>query len=230
MPSLNFDEERLRFREWFEENHGLLSRAVTAYRGLLSQMLADHTGFATPIVTGRLKARDECIGKFSRKYQGKCEADQTPYVIKDYLTDIIGVRVVCLYETDVPKVREIVVEHFDVIEESDKSASIEYHDDTFGYKGLHLDLKLKENRAALPEYARFKDVQFELQIRTTVQDAWSVLDHKIKYKKNIPDSLRRMGISHQTGRSFRSIPAGCFARFRPVVSEHSGPPLQGLSR
>ena len=39
-----------------------------------------------------------------------------------------------------------------------------------------------------------------------------------------------LGISHQTGRSFRSIPAGCFARFRPVVSEHSGPPLQGLSR
>jgi len=78
-----------------------------------------------------------------------------------------------------------------VLEETNKSASLESHDDTFGYKGLHLDLKLKENRSALPEYARFNDLRVELQIRTTVQDAWSVLDHKIKYKRNIPDSLRR---------------------------------------
>jgi len=24
---------------------------------------------------------------------------------------------------------------------------------------------------------------------------------------------------------FRTIPAGCFARFRPPISEHSGPPV-----
>ena len=56
---------------------------------------------------------------------------------------------------------------------------------------MHLDLKIQGNRAVLVEYARFRDLSFELQIRTTVQDSWSVLDHKIKYKRNIPDSLRR---------------------------------------
>lgn len=35
------------------------------------------------------------------------------------------------------------------------------------------------------------NIQFELQIRTIIQDAWSVLDHKIKYKKSIPLSLKR---------------------------------------
>jgi hypothetical protein len=40
----------------------------------------------------------------------------------------------------------------------------------------------------------------------------------------------KVGISHQTSQSFRSIPAGYFARFRPPVSEHSGPPGWGLSR
>ena len=32
---------------------------------------------------------------------------------------------------------------------------------------------------------------FELQIRTIIQDSWSVLDHKIKYKKSIPGQLKR---------------------------------------
>ena len=32
---------------------------------------------------------------------------------------------------------------------------------------------------------------FEVRIRTVIQDAWSVLDHKIKYKKSIPNDLKR---------------------------------------
>lgn len=56
---------------------------------------------------------------------------------------------------------------------------------------MHLDLKINEKRRALPEYARFSLLRFEIQIRTIVQDAWSVLDHKIKYKKSIPARLKR---------------------------------------
>src|ERR1700687_4574495 len=36
MASLNFDEEKQRFRDYFEESHGLFNRAVTAYRVLLT--------------------------------------------------------------------------------------------------------------------------------------------------------------------------------------------------
>lgn len=105
MASLVFEDERVRFREWYDENHGILSRAATAYRGLISQLLADQPTFSNPIVTSRLKSRDECVNKFSLKYQGKCETEQTPYEIRSYITDIVGVRVVCLYEADVPNIR-----------------------------------------------------------------------------------------------------------------------------
>jgi putative GTP pyrophosphokinase len=54
-----------------------------------------------------------------------------------------------------------------------------------------LDLKLNDNRGSLPEYSKFASLQFELQVRTIIQDAWSVLDHKIKYKKKIPIGLKR---------------------------------------
>jgi putative GTP pyrophosphokinase len=189
--SLIFEDERVKFREWFESNQPIFTRALPVVRSLLSELLTDSDQFSAPNVSGRIKSRDECVAKFARKYQTICETEKRPYEIKDYITDIVGLRVVCLYETDVPRIRKLVTEHFDVLEETDKTATVESHDDTFGYKGLHLDVKLKENRSILPEYSRFRDLKFELQIRTNVQDAWSVLDHKIKYKKNIPESLRR---------------------------------------
>ena len=37
----------------------------------------------------------------------------------------------------------------------------------------------------------YDDLGFEVQIRTIIQDSWSVLDHKIKYKKSIPNPLKR---------------------------------------
>jgi putative GTP pyrophosphokinase len=81
--------------------------------------------------------------------------------------------------------------HFDVIEVTDKISAIESTEDSFGYKGLHMDLRLKKNRLELPEYAVCALFRFEIQIKTIIQDSWSALDHKIKYKKKIPNHLKR---------------------------------------
>jgi hypothetical protein len=45
--------------------------------------------------------------------------------------------------------------------------------------------------ASLPKFLSYVDSSFEVQIRSLIQDAWSVLDHKIKYKKSIPVDLKR---------------------------------------
>ena len=51
---------------------------------------------------------------------------------------------------------------------------------------------------------------FEVQIRTIIQDSWSVLDHKIKYKKSIPNALKRRintlaALFELADREFRAI-------------------------
>lgn len=191
MASLNFDEEKVKFREYYNEKRALFEDAAASYKTLISLLLADNDKFSTPIVTGRVKNREECITKFSLKYQKKCEEQQSPYEIKDYISDIIGIRVVCLYESDIQLIKDVVADNFEIISETDKTLAVESQDDTFGYKGLHLDSKLSSQRSALPEYRRFSEYSFEVQIRTIVQDAWSVLDHKIKYKKSIPLHLKR---------------------------------------
>jgi hypothetical protein len=78
-----------------------------------------------------------------------------------------------------------------VIDKTDKIAQIENTEGSFGYKGLHLDLRLNATRKAMPEYIKYSAFRFEIQIRTIIQDSWSVLDHKIKYKKSIPTRLKR---------------------------------------
>jgi ppGpp synthetase/RelA/SpoT-type nucleotidyltranferase len=190
MPSLDFEAEKAAFRDYYDDNAPRLDQAREALLTLLGSLLA-HGDLAVAAATGRIKDREEAIKKFTRKYQGALEESATPYEIKDHITDLIGLRLVCLYEDEIEPMGEFVRRHFNVIEVSDKTAEIEGTENAFGYKGLHLDLTLDAERAAMPEYQLFAPYRFELQIRTIIQDSWSTLDHKIKYKKSIPGSLKR---------------------------------------
>jgi putative GTP pyrophosphokinase len=190
MPSLDFESEKVAFREYYDENAQRLDQAKEAFLTLLSSLLA-HGDLEVAVATGRIKDREESIKKFTRKYQGQLEKSGTAYEIKDHITDLVGVRLVCLYEDEIEPMDDLIRQHFDVIDVTDKTAEIEGTENAFGYKGLHLDLRLDGARAAMPEYELFAPYRFELQIRTVVQDSWSTLDHKIKYKKSIPAALKR---------------------------------------
>lgn len=191
MASLDFETEKAAFREYFNDNVEMLHDAEDFFRSLITSLLSPVSGLEKPMVTSRVKDREESIRKFSLKYQTNLEQEQQPYSIKDYITDLIGIRVVCLYESEVSLVVQALRANFEVLEESDKIRKLESTENTFGYKGFHLDLKINEARKQFPEYARFADLRFEVQVRTIIQDAWSVLDHKIKYKKSIPADLKR---------------------------------------
>ncbi len=190
MPSLDFEAEKAAFREYHNDNALRLDQAKEAFLTLIRSLLA-HASMDAATATGRIKDREESIKKFMRKYQGDLEKSGTPYEIKDHITDLVGLRLVCLYEDEIEPIGQLIHEHFDVIGVTDKTAEIEGTENAFGYKGLHLDLRLDGSRAAMPEYEVFAPFPFELQIRTVIQDSWSTLDHKIKYKKSIPAALKR---------------------------------------
>lgn len=191
MPSLDFEKEKNLFREYHTDAISLLDGAGSLFRSLVASLTSNVAGLETPSVSYRIKDKEECIKKFALKYQIVLENQNLEYQIKDYIADLIGLRVVCYYETDIPKVVSILRANFEVLEETDKSAELESKENVFGYKGHHLDLRINDLRASLPEYGPYRDLRFEIQVRSTIQDAWSVLDHKIKYKKSIPHTLRR---------------------------------------
>ena len=191
MASLDFEKEKTNFRDYYSEHQKLLLDAEIFFRSLVGSLIATSRAITPPSVIGRVKDREEAIKKFVRKYQSDLEAAKTPYEIKDYITDLVAVRVICLYEDEVEKIGDVLTSNFDVLEVTDKIKALESTEDEFGYKGLHLDLKINEKRRALPEYGAYAFLRFEVQIRTIVQDAWSVLDHKIKYRQSIPKLLKR---------------------------------------
>lgn len=92
------------------------------------------------------------------------------------MQDLSGVRVIVYFLNDVEVVAGILRSNFTVFLDEDKS-------NPRGYNAKHLVIKLNENRLKLPEYARFKDLQCEVQITTVIQHGWSQASHDIVYKK-----------------------------------------------
>jgi putative GTP pyrophosphokinase len=97
MPTLDFETEKASFRNYYDEHAQRLEQAKVAFLTLLSSLLA-HADITVAAATGRIKDREESIKKFMRKYQGPLEREGVPYEIKDHITDLIGLRLVCLYE------------------------------------------------------------------------------------------------------------------------------------
>ena len=191
MASLDFEKEKIAFRKFYDNNRQLFEGAKNAYISRINFLIKQSDIGEVTKIEGRIKDKSECIKKFHRKYQNRLESEEQPYEIKDYISDLIGIRIVCLYEDQIAAVANLLQQHFKTIDVTDKISEIEGTEDLFGYKGLHMDLALKDELEALPKYRPYLQFSFEVQIRSLIQDAWSVLDHKIKYKKSIPSDLKR---------------------------------------
>lgn len=186
---VDFEKKVTEFRSYYDAHHDFLNSAAEIFKTLISALLVDKIAIDT--ITLRIKDKEECIGKFKRKYLTELEHNNIDYCIHEHITDLVGLRVVCLHLDDIKEIQSLIESNFKEIDITDKSSQLDITEDKFGYKGLHLDLMINDQRSSLPEYIKFKTISFELQIRTIIQDAWSVLDHKIKYKRNIPTELKR---------------------------------------
>jgi putative GTP pyrophosphokinase len=178
------------FKEYYGTNYNRLRAAEKTCRNLV-QLLLSEIPIEEPKIDSRVNDRNECIRKFELKYRDELERTAQDYNIQDHISDLIGIRIICLYETDIAFVERVVAENFRVIATTNKTKSLIDQVDSFGYKGLHIDVRLSDDRLHLPEYRSFGDLRFEIQIRSIVQDAWSEVDHKLKYKRQIPDTLKR---------------------------------------
>lgn len=192
MASLDFEREKLEFAAFYEANLSSLENASEAITELLADLMPQLSVVPISKIESRVKSCDECIRKFDLKYLQLLEETAIPYSIKEHIDDLIGLRIVCLYEDDIEKIGQILESEFDVLDVTNKIITLEQTEGSFGYKGLHFDLKLKKGASrSMPQLQPHEDLRFEVQVRTIIQDSWSVLDHQIKYKKSIPNHLKR---------------------------------------
>jgi ppGpp synthetase/RelA/SpoT-type nucleotidyltranferase len=132
-------------------------------------------------VTNRTKTVNSFIEKAYRKnYQNPLEET----------TDIGGVRIIFLYKSDRPFIEEIITSEFEIIKKKDKIKDQET--DRFGYADLQYRVKLGQLSSG-PRYDDLIDLECEIQVRTVLQDAWSIIAHHLVYKKEseVPKEFRR---------------------------------------
>lgn len=106
------------------------------------------------------------------------------------LKDVVGIRVVCMFLSQIEQVVDVIKEAFSVIEEDRKIATSEAA--SFGYMSDHFVCQL-HHAVAGPRYDDIKTIAFEIQVRTIAMDAWAAVSHHLAYKNEIgvPAELRK---------------------------------------
>ena len=73
MASLDFEHEKNTFREFYSTHQKRMLDAESLFRNILTSILSNSERVEGAMVTGRIKDREECISKFSRKYRNYLE-------------------------------------------------------------------------------------------------------------------------------------------------------------
>ncbi len=112
---------------------------------------------------------------------------------KNQIMDMAGVRIITYIDSDAKKVERIVKSLFVIIPEYSKDKSEELGTDRVGYRSIHCICTLGKERLALPENRAYRNLFFEIQIRTILQHAWAEFEHdrNYKFKGVAPNEIRR---------------------------------------
>ena len=101
--------------------------------------------------------------------------------IGENISDIAGIRVVCSFVQDIYRLADCFLKQDDIflIEKKDYIENPKPN----GYRSLHLIVEVPiflENEKRL--------VKAEVQLRTIAMDFWASLEHKLRYKKDLPQN------------------------------------------
>ncbi|GAA5501607.1 hypothetical protein Dxin01_01343 [Deinococcus xinjiangensis] len=149
----------------------------------VAQMLAV-AGLKIHHITGRVKKPQSFADKLRRK-PGR-------YATLDDVTDLVGVRVITYFESDVNVVSRLLEGTFDVDWNNSSDKSKMHDPDRFGYMGVHYVVQAEPQ---LPAFAglRLAGSCFEIQIRSILQHAWAEIEHDLGYKNReaVPREVSR---------------------------------------
>src|SRR6266545_6084305 len=178
MAEPNPELERLRLR--YQVDQPIYKDYATALKTLLQQLCRSRE-IEPQTIEARGKPLDSLIEKLRKNPD--CRS-------LDEITDLCGARIILYYRSDISAVAQLVRDEFDVLREQPHGAPAA---DIFGYQSLHLDVRLREPRRGLVEWAEYKDLQAEIQVRTVLAHAWAAISHKLDYKSSseIPHQSRR---------------------------------------
>lgn len=164
-------------KEKYLQDHQTYEEVCLIGKDLLRQALHDE-GIELLHVSHRVKSFESFFEKISRKKYS------SPY---DDTEDLCGLRVICFYINDLPRVGDIISQTFQIQNSIDKI--LEAETDRFGYRSNHYIVTLPDD----PAYGNYSGYKIEVQTRTALMHTWAHIQGKLEYKKaeHTPRIFRR---------------------------------------
>jgi putative GTP pyrophosphokinase len=175
------NSETLRIQ--YQDNVGRAERLREAVVQQLSELLA-----AKGLTLGvPMESRVKTWTSLEEKLERKSVDIESVFA----LDDLIGVRTIFLFRSDLDRAMDLVAQNFDVISREDTGARLS--ESEFGYQSHHFVVRLPKGWLSLPSLANLGDFVVELQVRTLAQHIWAAASHKLQYKQEagVPPPLRR---------------------------------------
>ena len=147
----------------------------TKFKVLSEQFSLKYDRNPIETIKSRLKSQDSILKKMGRK--------GIPVTLENMereIDDIAGVRVICSFVEDVYMLADCLLQQDDITL-LEKKDYIRYPKDS-GYRSLHLIVQVPiflQNEK--------RQMKVEVQIRTLAMDLWASQEHKLRYKKSIPE-------------------------------------------
>lgn len=131
-------------------------------------------------IESRVKNLESFIGKaYSNNYEDPLKE----------IKDIVGVRVVTLFQSSLSDVDKIIGKEFSILQKDDKTDGDDY---ALGYQSIHYLCTLRADYVG-PRYSDISNHVFEIQARTLCMHAWAAVSHHLDYKGDwdVPKELKK---------------------------------------
>ncbi|MCR5075041.1 MAG: GTP pyrophosphokinase family protein [Ruminococcus sp.] len=161
-------------KEFFSYYKCAIMEIETKFRVLNEQFSLSGENNPIEFIQSRIKSYSSIFHKL--------EAKGLPITIEtmdENLYDIAGVRVVCSFIDDIYRLADCFLRQDDIFLIQKKDYIAEPKEN--GYRSLHLIVAVPiflENEKRL--------TKVEVQLRTIAMDFWASLEHKLRYKKELP--------------------------------------------
>jgi ppGpp synthetase/RelA/SpoT-type nucleotidyltranferase len=143
-------------------------------------------------IVDRANGRDESVKSNEIEFYHNAVKEIDIDAIVDELKDIVGVRIICIYNSDVNK----IVDRLKEIKTRDlKRISIKTNDDdkfklskdVVNYRSVHFVFRIGSSRRRILEFKNLTNLSFEIQVRSILAHGWADVSHELFYKSGLAE-------------------------------------------